>query len=138
MAVVEIVENLRQLEGVLGQISGLSGGDALVDQVRSLRRRQPQFPKFVAGFSGEVLCQVPCRDVASYVSTESIGIEPTFAKNVGSPDYGILRVRPGLAFEAQRLLEIECDHRRLGELEHEIAQRANGDLRRDGESLRIA
>ena len=36
MAVVEGVEELRQLEDVLGQIGGFGGGDALIDDVRGL------------------------------------------------------------------------------------------------------
>ena len=33
MTVIERVEKLRQLEGVLGKIGGFGGGDALVDDV---------------------------------------------------------------------------------------------------------
>src|SRR5215472_661523 len=54
--------------------------------------------------------------------------ESAFAKDFAGADDRILRVGPGLSFEAQRLLEVEGDHRAFGELEHEIAQRANRDL----------
>ena len=37
-------------------------------------------------------------------------------------------VRSGLAFEAQRVFEVERDDRVARELEHEVAQRADGDL----------
>ena len=39
-----------------------------------------------------------------------------------------MNVRPGLALKAQRILEVEGDDRVARELEHEVAQRADGDL----------
>ncbi len=59
------------------------------------------------------------------------------AKNVAGANNGILRVWAGLAFKRQRFFEVEGDHRLLGELQHEVAQRADGDLRGDAGALRI-
>ncbi len=42
-----------------------------------------------------------------------------------------MHVRTGLAFESQGFLEIEGDDRGPRETQHEIAQRANGNLRGD-------
>ena len=41
MPVVESIEELRELEGVLGQVRGLGGGNRLVNDVGSLGRGQP-------------------------------------------------------------------------------------------------
>ena len=38
---VESIEELRQLEGVLGQVRGLGGGNALINDVGSLGGGQP-------------------------------------------------------------------------------------------------
>jgi hypothetical protein len=51
------------------------------------------------------------------------------AQNVARAHRRVLHVRPGLALEAQRLLQIESDHRIARELQQEVAQRADGDLR---------
>ncbi len=80
---VKSVEKLRQLKHMLGQICRFGGGDALVDDVGSFRRRQPEFPKFVVGLAGEESGKIGGGNVASYVSTEIVGIESTFAENVG-------------------------------------------------------
>ena len=92
------------------------------------------------------LAASPVRDTApdrrlravSSVSAESLGIDSGLTENAGGAHDGILRVRSGLAFEAQRLFEIEGDHRLLGVLQHEVAQRADGDLRGDLLTLRLA
>src|SRR5580698_3828136 len=132
MAMVKSVEKLRQLEHVLGQMCRFGGGDALVDDVGSFRRRQPEFPEVVVSLAEKESGKIGGGDVASHVSTEIVGIESTFAENVCRADHGILRVRTSLAFKAQRLFEIEGDDGGLGELEHEVAQSADGDLGRDG------
>src|SRR5580698_47958 len=137
VAVIESVEELRQLEDMLSQMSRFGGGDALVNDVGSFRRCQPEFPKVVVGFAGEKVCKIGGGDVARYFAGEFVGIESAFAKNVGGANHRVLRVRAGLAFEAQRLFEIEGDHGRLGELEHEVAQSANGDLAGDGGALGV-
>src|SRR5271157_2698779 len=58
-------------------------------------------------------------------------LDTGFAKDVGRTYHCILRVRSSLALESQRFLEVESDDRLLGELQHEIAQRADGDLLAD-------
>ncbi len=40
---------------------------------------------------------------------------------------GVLDVRARFAFEAQCFVKIESDHRIARELQHEVAQRADGD-----------
>src|SRR6185437_5437807 len=58
-------------------------------------------------------------------------LQSRFPENVTGTDDSVLRVGASLAFKAQSFFEIEGDHRGLGELEHEIAQCANGNLRGD-------
>ena len=50
VAMIKGVEQLRQLERVLSQISGLSCGDALVDYVGCFRGGEPELPKLVSVF----------------------------------------------------------------------------------------
>jgi hypothetical protein len=61
-----------------------------------------------------------------------------FAENVRSAHHRILRIGAGLAFETQRLFEIKRNHRGLGELEHEVAKRAHGDLGGNDKPLSFA
>src|SRR5579862_1709075 len=114
---------------MLREISRFGGCDALVNHVRSFRRRQPQFPDLVVALAAEMFREI---DVSR---SEAIGIEPAFAKNVCCANHGILAVRTGLAFEAQCFFEIERDYRWLGVLEHEVAQRADRDLRSNSTTL---
>src|ERR1019366_4862058 len=127
IAVIEGVEKLRQLEGMLGKISRFGGRDALTHDIRGFRGRQPQLPDVVAGFAIEEVRETFCRDeawlvssrtgvargqrdAASRVSPETLGIESTFAENVGSADDGILRIRACVTLETQGVFEIEGDH----------------------------
>src|SRR3981081_2311422 len=48
VAMIKGVEQLRQLECVLGQIGGLGCGDALVDYVGCFRGGEPELPKLVS------------------------------------------------------------------------------------------
>src|SRR6185437_16400098 len=48
VAVVEVVEKLRQLKSMFGSVGGFSGSDALLDHQRGFGRRQPQLPDLVA------------------------------------------------------------------------------------------
>ena len=48
---------------------------------------------------------------------------------------GVLHVGSGLAFEAERVLEIERDDGRAREAQQKITQRADGDRVRDGRAL---
>src|SRR5258708_39334420 len=47
MAMIERVEELRQLEGVLGQICGLCGGDASLAGEGRSGRGEPEVPEFI-------------------------------------------------------------------------------------------
>ena len=62
-------------------------------------------------------------------------LDTGLAKDVGGAHDRVLRVRSGFALEGQRLLEVEGDDRLLGELQHEVAQRADGDLLADAQAL---
>ena len=50
------------------------------------------------------------------------------AQDVARAHGGVLHVGSGVAFEAERFLKIESDHGIARELQHEVAQRADGDL----------
>src|SRR5713101_6348455 len=110
IAVIEGIEKLRQLEGMLGEISRFSGRDALADDIRGFSRRQPKLPDVVRGFAvkeaskilhRDAACRVSAsnsiarrrRNAARSVSTEAIRIESTLAENIGSAHDRILRVR---------------------------------------------
>src|SRR5207244_2580214 len=78
------------------------------------------------------------RDRASPVAAKSVGIEASLAKNVSRAYDSILDVRTGFAFEAQRIFEVEGNHRGLGVLEHEVTKGANRNLIRYRGALRLA
>ena len=50
---IEGVEKLRQLEGMLGKISRFGGRDALAHNIRGFSSRQPELPYVVGGFAVE-------------------------------------------------------------------------------------
>ena len=54
MAVVEVVELLRELEGVLGEIGRLGGCDALLQHQRAAAGAQPQRPDVFVLLAGEI------------------------------------------------------------------------------------
>ena len=109
---VERVKQLGELERMLGEVRWLGRGNALVNDVRSLCRSQPQFPYFVGCLAGSNTSPDPRPTIGRLnLLTKFVGIETAFAENIGSAHSGILRVRTSLAFEAQRFLEVKCNHR---------------------------
>src|SRR5882762_2884776 len=92
-----------------GQVGRLSGGDALVYDVRSFGGGQPKLPDFVGGFASQMLGERG-GDVAGNFSTECIGINARFAEDAGGAHDSVLGVRASFAFEAERFLEVESDH----------------------------
>src|SRR5258708_35063822 len=92
MAMIERVEELRQLGGVLGQICVLWVGDALLDDVGRFRRGEPEFPEFIAVLAGQEFRKVPGRNVASEVCAESVRIDFGLLENAGRADHRVLRV----------------------------------------------
>jgi len=54
-----------------------------------------------------------------------------FREDVSRAHHGVLHVRPGLAFKAQRLFEVKCDDSVASVLQQEVTQRADGNLPRD-------
>ena len=65
------------------------------------------------------------------IRVESGGRAPSalfeLAEDAGQADGRVLEIGPGLAFEAQGVVEVEDDQGVLRVLEHEIAERAAGD-----------
>ena len=53
VAMVEVVELLRELECVFRQVRRLGRHDALLDDIRSLGGKQPQLPDLSSGFAFE-------------------------------------------------------------------------------------
>src|ERR1019366_2897197 len=70
-------------------------------------------------------------------SKRLLRIHTRLAKNVAGAYDCILSVGAGLALEGQSLFEVERDHRLLGELQHEVAQSADGDLLADVRAVRL-
>ena len=58
-------------------------------------------------------------------------LDAGLAEDVGGADDGILHVGAGLTFKAERVSEVEGDDGVACEAQHEVAQRADGDLARD-------
>src|SRR6202521_2467256 len=138
IAVIEGVEKLRQLEGMLGKISRFGGRDALAHNISGFRRRQPELPNTIGRFAIQEAGKIIRRDAACRVSAEVIRIQSTLTENIGSAHHRILRVRAGVSLETQSVFKIEGDHRLFRELKHEIAQCSDGDLRGNAAALRFA
>ena len=71
--------------------------------------------------------KAPGSEPANSRNTAS-GVIAAFAKDIARTDDRVLDIRPGFAFEAQSVFEVERDDRIARELQHEVAQRANGNL----------
>src|SRR5436309_1683913 len=63
------------------------------------------------------------------ISTETLWVESTFAKDIRGAHDGILYVGTGLPFEAESVFEVEGYHRCFGVLQHKKAERSGSDLR---------
>ena len=129
---VEIAERLRQLEGVPGHVRRLAGG-----RPRAPAPNRPWMPPAAPARNPRT---ASWRARASALSSAAksgrrLAALLQLAQNVARAHGGVLHVGAGLALEAQRLLQIESDHRIARELQQEIAQRADGDL---GGHLRAA
>src|SRR5579864_9494000 len=134
---------------MLCQICRFSRRNTLIDDVSSLRRRQPQFPKLIsivlveerpiqgrvrrrrrtyAALNGPLFYRAHEKSAeVNALSREAVRIHSAFAKDIGRANNRVLRVWPSLSLKAQGIFEIERDHRRLGVLQHEIAQSPDGD-----------
>src|SRR6185312_11025619 len=133
MAMVERIEHLGQLEDMLGEISWLGCSDALVNDIRRLRRGEPELPEFV-GIStrrrssvvgrrrGTVVSllypqksrQIFWREICGDIFTEGLHVESALAEDVRCAHDRVLRIGPSLPLETQRVFEVEGNHRRLG------------------------
>ena len=105
----------------------LAAGDRALDRGIRFRRRQQHLPEVFG-------CKLPRHALrASARARKSGSVSPRsceLPQNVARAHRRVLHVRSGFAFEAERLLKIERDHRIARELQQEVAQRADGDLRR--------
>ena len=114
VVVVEVAEILRQLEGVLGQVRRLRRGDALIQHQRAASGSQPESPDVFVLLAAEKsrACVGALRNSRS---TASAVVFP-FAEDVADAHRRVLHVGASLAFKAQRIFEIEGDHRVAREL----------------------
>ncbi len=144
MAVIKSVEKLGQLKRMFRQVSRLRSRNALAHSVRSLSGSKPQLPNLVAGWTIKIsskirrLANILRRDAASHISTKTFRIKSTLAEDVRRPHDRVLYVRTGFTLEIQRILEVKRDHRWFGVLQHEKAQRADGNLGGDRSSVCFA
>src|SRR5258706_5969395 len=107
MAVIERVEELRELKSMLGEIRRLRSGDALTHDVGRFRRSQPESPEFIGVLTRQKSREVRGRGVTGNVPTESVGIDSGLLEDASRADYRVLRVGAGFAFVAERLFEVE-------------------------------
>ena len=126
---VEIVERLGQLEGVSGDVRGLAGCDGFVERGIGFRDGQKNLPRVLRlQLTGQ---RFGCEFGREVGQGFAAGFE--FAENITGADGGVLNVGSGFAFKAERFLEVESDDGVAGELQQEVAERANGDFGGDRE-----
>src|SRR5271166_3528352 len=110
---------------MLGRIGWFGGGDALLDDCRGLPCRQPKLPNLGAAFFGEEA------RVIQFSRERQLRLDTRLPEDIAGADNSVLRIGPSLALEGQCFLEVEGNHRLLGELQHEVAQRSNSNLLAD-------
>ena len=93
---------------------------------------QPGLPEGASLFAVEEIAEIESGDGGEGCGfRRGVGL----AEDVGGADDGVLDVGAGLAFEAEGVFEVEGDDGVAGEAQHEVAERADGDLRGDGEAF---
>jgi SsrA-binding protein len=127
-AVVEVIESLREPEGVFGNSRGLLAGYGLLDRHLELRSQESQFPKGKSILTREK----PLKHFRPDSAVQILGLEARvcfleFGEDVPGANNAVLQIGSGLTFESERFLEIEGDDHAPRELEQEIAQGGDGD-----------
>src|SRR6185369_1268957 len=128
--IVKRAERLRERERVLRQYRELQRPNHLVDDFIEPRRLQNKRPELMTigavEFVGWRVAQ--CLDYRRLV--DAVTLMQVLKDLVRAHD-GVLNVWTALAFEAERLLEVERNHLASRELDHEIPNRGNRDHPRD-------
>jgi hypothetical protein len=140
--VVESVEGLGQTKRMFGEHRELERSHDLLDDLVQPGGLEHETPELVA-FLAFQCARVRCRHAGAnrvFVKAEAIA---QLGKDVVRAHHGILQVRPALAFETERLGDIERDDLAARVLDHEVADRRDGNLSADnadvvGAELRIA
>src|ERR1039458_1399939 len=109
---------------MLGKKGRRGGCNGLLQHQRAAGGAQPEGPDIFGSFAFEICGGID----AGEFSQHGLRRGSALAEDVARTDHGVLNVGPGLALEAQSILEVEGDDRVARELEHEVAQRADGDL----------
>ena len=130
MTVIEIVKQLRELERVLRRIRGLRLSRCIARRSTTSCRHAATIPRSLA--SRQNVSRNRCRAPAP----DSGSITPPCGRCWSrAPPRTAHTARSRL--RSQRFLEVERDHRILGELQHEVTQRADRDLRRRSRGARL-
>ena len=96
---------------------------------RAAAGAEPERPDVFVVLAGEVACAAGLDDCRrSSRQAPRFGRGVGLAEDVAGADDGVLNVGAGLALEAERIFEVEGDDGVARELEHEVAQSADGDL----------
>ena len=128
MAVVEKIEGLRQLEGVLGDECRLLCAERRTHLRIERSSQQHQFPQIVAFGRLQQILERSLVGFRRQAARAKIRLLlGRFAENIARAHDGILAIGPRLALEAERVAEVESDDGRARELQQEVAQRADGD-----------
>ena len=118
---VEVIELLCQLERIFGRVSRFRCWRCTAQPCWKVVRREataPTIRRLLSGTSNRF-----CRP--EFLPR----ISPALRKIFVDADDRVLCIGPGLAFKAQGFFEVKGDDRIFGELQHEVPQCANGDLR---------
>ncbi len=85
---------------------------------------KPKRPDVGRGFTFKIRSRIDGRELRQHRFRRGFRL----AEDVACTDHGVLNVGSCLALEAQRIFEVKRDDRVARELEHEVAERADGNL----------
>src|SRR5262245_50482720 len=116
---VEMIESLRQREGITSHDRRLERSDRGIDSIIESGKKDQELPVIVQSLfqEGEI---DRMRGAGDRGRVESLALRHLVEDIVGAYDR-VEQIRPGLSFETQRLVEVERDDLVACVFDHEVA-----------------
>ncbi len=130
VVVIEEVESLREGKRVFCGRCRLQGDDSLRGDLIQAGDGVDKLPDIV-GFIKEAIYSHLRQKSRQILDVELFVQVRHLPQDVAGPDCCVLKIRPRLAVEVERLPEVECDDRRPCELQQKVTKGADCNLVRD-------